>query len=60
MSGLNTEKQFADRMEKSLRSNKVLQRVLENPETRGAFVNAISAILDDLKNNEKSNPTNEG
>lgn len=30
-----------------------------NPETRGAFVNAISAILDDLKNNEKSNPTNE-
>ncbi len=59
LSGLNAEKQFADRMEKSLRSNKVLQRVLENPETRGAFVNAISAILDDLKNNEKSNPTNE-
>ena len=45
LSGLNAEKQFADR--------------LENPETRGAFVNAISAILDDLKNNEKSNPTNE-
>lgn len=59
LSGLNAEKQFADRMEKSLRSNKVLQRVLENPETRGAFVNAISAILDDLKNNEKSNPANE-
>ena len=51
LSGLNAEKQFAD--------NKVLQRVLENPETRGAFVNAISAILDDLKNNEKSNPANE-
>ena len=59
LSGLNAEKQFAYRMEKSLRSNKVLQRVLENPETRGAFVNAISAILDDLKNNEKSNPANE-
>lgn len=29
LSGLNAEKQFADRMEKSLRSNKVLQRVLE-------------------------------
>ena len=42
-----------------LNAEKVLQRVLENPETRGAFVNAISAILDDLKNNEKSNPTNE-
>lgn len=59
LSGLNTEKQFADRMEKSLRSNKVLQRVLENPATRGAFVNALSAMLDDLKKNEKSNPVNE-
>lgn len=29
LSGLNAEKQFADRMEKSLRSNKVLQRVLK-------------------------------
>lgn len=59
LSGLNTEKQFADRMEKSLRSNKVLQRVLENPATRGAFVNALAAMLDDLKKNEKSNPVNE-
>lgn len=59
LSGLNTEKQFADRMEKSLRSNKVLQRVLENPATREAFVNSLSAMLDDLKKNEKSNPANE-
>jgi hypothetical protein len=46
-------------MEKSLRSNKVLQRVLENPATREAFVNSLSAMLDDLKKNEKSNPANE-
>ena len=59
LSGLNAEKQFADRMEKSLRSNKVLQRVLENPATREAFVNSLSAMLDDLKKNEKSNPANE-
>lgn len=51
--------EFADRMEKSLRSNKVLQRVLENPATREAFVNSLSAMLDDLKKNEKSNPANE-
>lgn len=59
LSGLNAEKQFADRMEKSLRSNKVLQRVLENPETRKAFVNTLSIMLDELKANEKSNPVNE-
>ena len=59
LSGLNTEKQFADRMEKSLRSTKVLLRVLENPATREAFVNSLSAMLDDLKKNEKSNPANE-
>ena len=53
------EPKFADRMEKSLRSNKVLQRVLENPATREAFVNSLSAMLDDLKKNEKSNPANE-
>lgn len=59
LSGLNAEKQFADRMEKSLRSNKVLQRVLENPTTREAFVNTLSIMLDELKGNEKSNPVNE-
>ena len=59
LSGLNAEKQFADRMEKSLRSNKVLQRVLENPTTREAFVNTLSIMLDELKENEKSNSVNE-
>lgn len=59
LSSLNAEKKFADRMEKSLRSNKVLQRVLENPTTRDAFVNALSVMLDELKNNEKSNSVNE-
>ena len=59
LSSLNAEKQFADKMEKSLRSNKVLQWVLENPTTRDAFVNALSVMLDELKNNEKSNSVNE-
>ena len=59
LSGLNAEKQFADRMEKSLRSNKVLQRVPENPATRKAFVNTLSIMLDELKENENSNPVNE-
>lgn len=59
LSGLDAEKQFADRMEKSLRSNKVLQRVLENPVTRDAFINALSHLQAELKKNNMSNPVNE-
>lgn len=59
LSNLHTEKEFADRQEKALRSNKVLQRTLENPETRQAYMNTLSLVLDDLKKNGKSNPVNE-
>lgn len=49
LSGLNAEKQFAaDRMEKSLRSNKVLQQALENRRHAGEKLSSMrfSAILD--------------
>lgn len=59
LSGLDTDKQFADRMAKSLRSNKVLQRTLENPTTRAAFISALEILRDDLKKNNQSNPVNE-
>lgn len=59
LSGLDTDKQFADRMAKSLRSNKVLQRTLENPTTRAAFISALEILRDELKNNNQSNPVNE-
>lgn len=59
LSSLDTDKQFADRMEKSLRSNKVLQRTLENPTTREAFISALAILRDELIKNNQSNPVNE-
>nr|WP_154577546.1 hypothetical protein [Phocaeicola vulgatus] len=58
LSGLNTEKEFSDRQEKALRNNKVLQRILDNPETRKAYINLLDMTLQELKNNEKSNAEN--
>lgn len=55
---LNTEKEFSDRQEKALRNNKVLQRILDNPETRKAYINLLDMTLQELKNNEKSNAEN--
>ena len=59
LSGLNTEKEFADRMEKSLRSNKLLQRTLENPQAKEAFINALSIVREQLiRESGMSNSTN--
>lgn len=46
---LNTEKDFFENLKKQLRSNKVLQRALENPETRQAFVASLEGVLAELK-----------
>lgn len=48
LSDLNTKKEFADRMGKSLRSNKLLQRTLDNPEARQAFRDALGIVLEQL------------
>lgn len=58
LSGLNTEKVFADRMAKALRSNKLLQRTLEDPEARQAFINVLSLVREQLvKEGGMSNST---
>lgn len=49
LSGLNSEKEFYESMKKQLRSNKVLQRVLEDPSYREAFKASLQAVLDELK-----------
>jgi predicted component of type VI protein secretion system len=49
LNGLNTEKDFWENLQKQLRSNKVLQRALENPESRQAFLDSLQGILDELK-----------
>jgi hypothetical protein len=45
---VNTKKDFYDTLIKQLRSNKVLQRALENPDSKRAFVNALQGVLEEL------------
>lgn len=51
---INTEKEFYDNLIKQLRSNKVLQRALENPESKQAFMTALQEILLELETNENA------
>jgi len=53
LSKLNMEKDFFENLQKQLRSNKVLQRALENPETRQAFFTALEGILEELEAADK-------
>lgn len=49
LSKLNVEKEFWESLQKQLRSNKVLQKALENPETKEALVASLQSILAELK-----------
>lgn len=48
---LNQEKNFYSAVEKQLRSNKVLQRALEDPETKAAFIAALEGVRQELESN---------
>lgn len=50
---LNGEKEFWESLKKQLRSNKVLQRALENSDSRQAFLNSLQGILSELKEADK-------
>lgn len=50
---LDTQKTFYEGLVTQLRSNKVLQRVLENPESKKAFINALEALNDELTTESK-------
>ena len=52
---LNTEKDFFEGLSKQLRSNKVLQRALENPEAKQAFITSLNEILNELNEAENEN-----
>lgn len=49
MRSLNLQKEFYESMTKQLRSNKVLQRALENAETKEAFIAALASIKQELE-----------
>ncbi|WP_455593533.1 hypothetical protein [Bacteroides sp.] len=48
LNGLNTDKEFYEGLIKQLRSNKVLQRVLENAESKEAFIAALTSLKTEL------------
>ncbi|MDR2474372.1 MAG: hypothetical protein LBD45_00805 [Bacteroidales bacterium] len=47
-----TEKDFYENLTKQLRSNKVLQRALENPESKQAFIAALQEMAAELSQTE--------
>ncbi|MFV0329214.1 MAG: hypothetical protein ACK5KL_05200 [Dysgonomonas sp.] len=52
LKGISTEKNFFENLVKQLRSNKVLQRALENPESKAAMVEALEQVLAELNETE--------
>lgn len=48
LGNLNMQKEFYEMLIKQLRSNKVLQRVLENPESKEAFIAALNSLKSEL------------
>lgn len=46
---VSKEKDFYENLTKQLRSNKVLQRALENPESRESFIAALQGVLAELE-----------
>ena len=53
LKSLDAQKEFYELMTKQLRSNKVLQRVLENAESKEAFIVALSALKEELETTNK-------
>jgi len=49
---LNNQKEFYNKTIKQLRSNKILQRALQNGETKAAFIEALQGLLDELEAHE--------
>ncbi|MDR0700191.1 MAG: hypothetical protein LBG28_13410 [Tannerella sp.] len=46
---LDNQKAFYNRMLKQLRSNKIMQRALQNPDAKAAFVEALQAMYAELE-----------
>ena len=49
LNSLNMQKDFYESLIKQLRTNKILQRALENPELKEAFVNALISLKSERK-----------
>jgi hypothetical protein len=52
LKNLNLENDFYLKIIKQLKSNKSLKNVIENPETKNAFINSLRAIVAELEEND--------
>jgi hypothetical protein len=49
---LNNQKEDYQKINKQLKTNKLVRNVLENPETRASFMNALQNLIQELDNNK--------
>lgn len=52
LKGLSDQQDFYNKMIKQLRANKILQRALQDGETKVAFIEALQALLSELESYE--------
>jgi len=48
LQGLNNEKDEYQKLMKQLKTNKLVRNVIENPETKAAFMNALQTLINEL------------
>ena len=49
---VNNQKDEYQKMAKQLKTNKLVKNVIDNPETKAAFVNALNALIQELEENK--------
>ena len=49
LKGLSLEQEFYEKLVKQLRTNKVLQKALENEESRQGMIEALTKLREELK-----------
>ncbi len=53
LNGLDNQKAFYNKMLKQLRSNKIMQRALQNADAREAFVEVLQILLAEMEANDR-------
>ncbi|MDR1222184.1 MAG: hypothetical protein LBL07_04810 [Tannerella sp.] len=52
LKGLSSQQEFYNKVIKQLRSNKIMQRALQNPDSKAAFVEVLQALYAELEEYE--------
>ena len=52
LKGLNSQKDEYQKIMKQLKTNKLVKNVIENPDTKASFMNALQNLIQELDNNK--------